>query len=391
MATPGQRPTTSAFTVIAGARAASENVLAREVFGVDSFNDLTTDVRSKLRLLADDAAFEITNLSKWYMLWDPSWGGPVTDGLPPEFNELFRLMWTERAFRVFRSAEEGTSYAKEVVAPGFRRVADAVGTISSFGNLSEFDDATSIDLIMRSAFSVTVRQRDPVVPPFEEGYRTIRAEFVKLWEERRWSFRIRHVSLSIAADGSVSFTEGDINQFDGFASKNIWLSDNRGSFSVAWLDSERFVQARAALTASSNPKARPRWFYVEDHGDTTVINWAPEPDKVYAGVANIIIKAPPFAADPNSTASTNGLNSLPPPFRHHLRDRVLARLLSKWGREDTDAARWLKTVKDDRDELADNWVERGAEASNARPKTFADRLGELASSRGNRGLIGDLG
>ena len=98
-----QIPTTLPFTVLSGARDEAEDILAREVFGTDEFSDLSNSNQSKLLTLADDAAFELTNLAKWYMLWDAPWSGPDVREFPAECNELFRLLWTARALRVFRS------------------------------------------------------------------------------------------------------------------------------------------------------------------------------------------------------------------------------------------------------------------------------------------------
>ena len=383
-----QIPTTLPFTVPSGARDDAKDILAREVFGTDDFSDLSNSNQSKLLTLADDAAFELTNLAKWYMLWDAPWSGPDVREFPAEFNELFRLMWTERALRVFRSNTDAVEYRKEVVDPQFRSVVDNIGNSDKFGDFTHQHDLTTVTAFMESLISVCIRQRTPVIPPYEEGYRTIREEFVKLWEERRWSFRVRSVTLLISGtDGSVGFDTGDIDQFDGFASKFIWLTDGGGTHKVMWLDSERFTRARAQSLASPSTTGRPVAFFTEDIGTSTRVHWVPNPNKDYTGVANIIIKAPPFAANPDVGGEFTGLNHLPSVFRHHLRDRCLARLLSKYGREDNDAQRWLNIVAKDTAELADNWAERGAEAANAKPLTFANRVRELTSYRGG-GIIG---
>lgn len=394
MAVPGQRPLNANFTVISGTRAVDEDMYAREVFGVQNFTDLATDIRDKSRLLADDAAYEVTNIAQWWHFEEEGFTNTVADKLLEEFNEVFRLMWIQRGIRMFRSEEQSDAYQKNVVGPMLLRTVDHLNSQGTQGRLADadsYDDPFSINIMLRSLISILVKQRTPVIPAVNDAARTIREEFVKLWEARRWTFRVRHTTFTIQADGSILLPEGVETQFDGFASKNIWINGTGSSRSTCiWLDSNRFAGAKAYYESGITPSTGlPRYFFWEDRGTIQVIHWVPTPDQAYTAFANILIKAPNFAVFADDSSDNNGLNNMPSPFRHHLRDRCVARLLSRYGREDTDAARWLQTVDAEFQEMADNWAERGAEASSVVPQAGDRMLRQQTSHRGSS-IIGQI-
>jgi hypothetical protein len=368
-----------------GAQREHQDILAREVFGVNTYSQLSTDTRQSLSQLADDAAFDIVNIGKWFMLTDPDFTNQITSDLQAEFNELWRLMWTERAYRTFRSPQLAAQYHRDTVEPLYRRVVDNLDTEFLIPASSNWADAISLETMMRSIIGILVSQRTPVIPGVSEAMRTIREEYVKLWEERRWSFKVRHTTLQIATTGAVNFGDDGTTDFgfDGFASKYIWIISNSRPYKCQWLDSTRFAQAKAEYDQLATSTGRPRYFYTEDWGSDPLIHWAPDPDQAYTGYANILLRAPAFSGDHSDNGTGNGLNSLPPPFRGHLRDRVVARLLSKWGREDTDAKRLFVQVRSDAIELTDNWSERGAEASAVAPPAGNKMVRQLRSYRGS--------
>lgn len=390
MAAPPQRPTDSPFERQGGVQNAHRDILAREVFGVDGWSNLASETQQTLSQLCDDAAYEIVNLAKWFHITDSSFdeiSGSFADDLSEEFNELHRLMWTERAYRVFRSPQLAAEYNKATVMPAFYRAVDSFDPNFYFVSAGAWGDNISLDTMLRTVIGTLVRQRTPVIPPVEEGLRTIREEFVKLWESNRWPFRVRHTTLNIdGTDGSVTFgtEEEGFEGFDGFASKHIYILDSSGIVhKCEWLDSTRFSIAKAQCDASTNTSTgRPVYFFTEDRGSVQAIHWAPDPDDDYTAYANIIIKPPTFTSL-TSNSSLNGLNSMPAAFRAHLRDTVIAKLLSKWGREDTDAKRLLAQIQMDSIQLADDWAERGAEAASVVPGAGFRMVNDLRSHRGS--------
>jgi hypothetical protein len=379
-----QQPTSTPFSLPAGTRATHQDFIAREVFGVDTFASLTTAVQQQLLLLSDDVGYEVTNLAKWYLLTDANYATPATSDLPSQFNELFRLSWVAKALRVYRSPQKGAEYRQTFVVPAVQEIAehyDPDFNITSGSSLATVSDNLSVNMLARSIISALVRQRHPVIPPFSEGIRTIREEFVKLWEAKRWPFRIRHVQFTIEADGSITLPAGSYG-FDGFASKIIGISSNNVDRQIKWIDSTRFVQLSTLMNVNPPLTGTPQYFYTEDRGNIQVIHWLPKPDTAISAWANIIIKAPMLATNYNDNSDDNGLNNLPQPFRGHLRGRVIAALLSRWGREDVDSNRAIAAVRAEWAELVDNWASRGAEESNARPHQVAPWIQTLSSWRG---------
>jgi hypothetical protein len=347
--------------------------------------------------LADDAAFEITNLAKWYTLTDPSFTSPEDLApeagfhatLPEEFNEAWRLLWTAKAMRTFRSHEAGAAYAQEQANPAIQRAAEHYDAQFNFMGQwpqAALEDNVSMADVMRSVINIMIRQRTIVIPPFSEAARSLREEFVKLWEGGRWRFRVRHYSITIdALTASINFDEGDPKQFDGFASKHIHLlSAERGMrYKVAWLDPERFAEARTFWNSGAvTTTGVPRYFTTEDRGTLQAIHFLPQPDIDYNGFAAILIKGPTFSADPFDDTDSNGLNQMPQPFRAHLRDRLIGTLLSQWGREDVDCQRWLTKIESDFAKLADDWTEAGAEAYSARKHPGSSLVQGQLSHRG---------
>jgi len=397
---PGQRPISWGNPPfdpnagdLSGSRAPDSDMYAREVFGVADWATLAADVRAKSKVLADDAAYELTNIAQWYHLDDAEFTGVETSDLQREFNELWRVMWITKGIRMFRDSDKAIAYEKNIVAPALQRAVDFLNQKTDFlADIDSFTDDISLEKMMKSVLGIVVRQRTPVIPPVNEAARTIREEFVKLWESDRWNFRVRHTSMTINTDGSVDFgTEGDIDQFDGFASKYMIVLDANSIRSrIVWLDSTRFAEAKAYFDNRSVSTGVPRFFFTEDRGSSTIIHWAPDPGATYTAYANILIKAPSFSTDQTDDAPTNGLNSLPQPLRAHLRDIVSAKLLSKWGREDVDAKRNLDMIAKDRAELIDDWTERGAEASSPVPRAGYNMIKEQSSYRGGSPIIGQF-
>ena len=232
--------------------------------------------------------------------------------------------------------------------------------------------------LLRSVIGILIRQRTPVIPPFMEGQRTVRDEFVKLWEGRRWAFRLRMKKMTITTDGELLNPAGDTDKFDGLASKNIvLLTSNNQRYRLDWVDATRAASISAFYDGKTG---RPRFFFDEDRGTIQGIHFWPKPDKTYDAFAGIIIGPPPFLTSANVK---DAFAQLPVPFRAHLRDKIIARLLSDFGREDVDAARALRNVEREERALARAWDYKGSSRYNARGHHHLAYLNDTMSYRGN--------
>lgn len=335
----------------------------REVFG-DAYDALSATFKADANDEFLNAFFDVTNLAKWWLLTDPSYVNPdppELDELPPEFNEVFKLVIVSKLLRRFRGGPEGHIYWTQNVVPAIQRVGENIAP--QFNISTTLDDSISINSLRRSIISILVRQRTPVIPPFDASDRTIREEFVKLWEARKWSFRVRPMKLNLAISGDLTPASGPTYKFRGIASKYFMLrTSNNVRHKIQWSDSTRFAEQKAAYDGTTGT---PRFFFDWAEGDTERIEWAPMPDQAYVLFANIFI-GPPNFTNANDSTIDNGLSSLPVPFRANLRDMVIGKLMSLWGREDTDAARVLATAEKERISLAPMWADRGASRHTAR-------------------------
>jgi len=255
-------------------------------------------------------------------------------------------------------------------------------------------DEMTLNTIRRYVIAILVRQRTPVIPPFNQAHQIIRAEFVKLWNAKRWSFRVRHKRLTIdSATNGITLAAGDTDTIDGIASKHMTIRTSNGSRrKIVWLDSERFTQAAAFFGGSDpagDPAPRtgtPRYFFDEDTGSPPpIIHLLPVADQDYDVYVNVVVGCPPFST--GTVDSNNALGQLPPEFRHWLADKVVAVMLSKWGREDVDAARAMRESKREFDELSTAWADRGAHRYTARGHHHVKFLRDRASFWGSN-IIG---
>ena len=331
--------------------------------------------------------FDVSNIMQWYALTEQSYTNPsdATDGvLPATANEFFKLKWLSRGIRRFRSAEKSLEFEKSQVEPAQQRL--LLFMVANFNQSNSYaNDAMSINSIRREVLTILVRQRSPVVPPFETMGSLIRSEFVKLWEHRRWNFRVRLKNASITTDGDLTLPEGDTDTFDGIASKNIVIKGSSGGrFNIVWADAERFAQ----LSAHFDKVGRPRFFSDEDHGTPpTAILFKPAPDKAYNVFFKMIVGVPEFSDNPNST---QGFAKLPIVFRHNLKEVVLAKALSMWGREDIDAKRALDNALGEREAFAGRWEDKGSSRYTARAHNL-DAILRNQTSYPFRGAMGQIG
>lgn len=360
--------------------------IARELFGSD-WGDLSAEFVTDLNALETDAFFDVSNIMQWYALTEQSYTDPsdAANGLlPATANEFFKLKWLARGFRRFKSPEKGLEFEKSQVEPALQRL--LLFMVANFNQSNSYaNDAMSINSIRREVLTILVRQRSPVVPPFETMGALIRSEFVKLWEHRRWNFRVRLKNGSITTDGDLTLPEGDTDTFDGLASKNIVIKGSSGGrFNIVWADAERFAQ----LSAHFDKVGRPRFFSDEDQGTPpTSVIFKPTPDKAYNVFFKMIVGVPEFSDDPNST---QGFSKLPIVFRHNLKEVVMAKALSMWGREDIDAKRALDNALGEREAFAGRWEDKGSSRYTARAHNL-DKILRNLTSYPFTGAIGQIG
>jgi hypothetical protein len=365
----------------------SQDFVAREVFGVDNYSALTGNFATDLDLIEDDAFFEVSNLAKWWVYTDPQYTGPAnaadasTNAIPAVFSELFRSMWAAKAIRRFHNPQKGAMYFKEHTAPLFERVAQHFEALTEFNDPTTPSTAMSVNSLRRAAIAVLVRQRTPVVPPFVTSRTTIVNEYNKLWEERRWMFKIRHVKVTIDTSGNILLPDPPEGEqqitVDGIASKHIIVMDAQNiRYDIAWLDSERFVQAAARYDGDTG---RPRFFFLEDKGSLPpIIRLLPTPDTTYTAFMNVLMGPPAITSD----VATEAFDRLPLPLRAHLQNRVTGTMIHQWGKEDNDSLRWLNLIEKERAMFGPEWDYKGSHEFSARGHHHHDFIRSLASFRG---------
>jgi hypothetical protein len=384
---PGQQPirTPVPVTDIAVTTAGSiRDEVVKETLGVPAASVTSADVNNTVTQLGYDAFYRVTEEAKWYSEVSVRDGqpDPIGSELPDIWNELFRAEWIVRAMRRFRSPQSAQAFTAQYLVPLQQRIADHYTADWNSPTVLAIDTVTPGDL-RRSALAYLVRQRTPFFPPIDEVDRVVRDEFVKLWNECSWEFKKRVVCLLITTGGDV-LSETNI-VFDGMASEKFWIRTEGGSvFPVCWVDASRFAERLARLVET---KGRPRYFYDLDHGTEKKVVLLPRPDKNYEAFAVIFIAAPNFL----NQDDTDGISNLPVEFRTNLRDFVIAKLMSKGGREDVDAARELfRVAREERERFAQAWDDKGASRSQAQSQIQREWVNSL-TSRSFTEIIGSLG
>lgn len=386
-----------------------QNEVVKEVLGIGGGRTaLSGAFQTTIDHLSDDTFFDYTNLLKWWVYTDDAFDEPdgpapvndpgvAVDSIPAVFNEFFRLGLATRCYRAWRSAEKADAYWKAHAAPLMERLATYFDATFGTQTPGRAADDMTLNTLRRYVIAILIRQRTPVIPPFNQSHQIIRAEFVKLWNSKRWTFRVRHKRLLIdAATNGITLPAGDNDIIDGIASKHMTLRMSDGTRRrVIWLDSERFAEAAAFFGGSdpnaTNPAPRtgtPRYFFDEDTGTPPpIIHLLPIADRDYDVFVNVVVGAPSFTT--GTVDANNALGQLPPEFRHWLADKIVAVMLSKWGREDVDAARALRESKREFDELSVAWADRGAHRYTARGHHQVKFIRDRASFWGSN-ILGQL-
>lgn len=345
-----QRPVLTAAT-----QTATRPRVVREVFGSSvAYTDLSTDQQASVDAAMNDAFMDVTNRAKWYAEIDPS-----TLDLPTEWNELFAAMAVAKLKREFRSPQDFHAHWTAYCDPLFERIERQYAANWLSSNPLASDDVT-IRSLRRAVLAVLVRQRTPVFIPPVDVDTVSREEFVRLWHCRWWQFRKRGPQkVTIKTDGSIVSANSDT--VSALASRYFVLqgavaddASNRLHSTVQWLDATRAAEIASRLEGTTG---RPRYFYDTLVSGVRSVLVLPTPDQDYSAWVVFYIDAPAFTT--GGSGSGDGFRQLPIPLRSHLRDRVVAKLLSDAGMEDTDASRKIASVARDFELLAQQYDDGG--------------------------------
>ena len=362
----GQRPILTPETVTS-----ARDPVVREVFGVTAtFSTLSTAQQTVVTQEINSAFMEVVARGKWFANIDPT-----TTDLPTDWNELLRQIAVAKLKRQFRSPADYALHWKAYVEPLQDRIADhyTVSWATAIPLASDLADYRSVRL---AAAAVLIRQRHPVFWPLADIDRVVHDEFVRLWYSKWWNFRRRPSKLTLKTDGTI-VSAGDL-PFAGLASKYFVVEGSGGRSRCTWVDSTRAAQIACAYDGETG---KPLYFTDSFSGGRPTIALYPIPDEEYTAFAVIYAGA----RDP-SPAKVDGIRDLPPPFRTHLRDRVIATILSQAGREDTDAGRWVQRVEHDFNLHCGQYDDGGPAHSTAGPHHIGRTLGALVSYDGTGNL-----
>ena len=301
----------------------------------------------------DHAKRRVDEIRKWYVEFDTNYVGEAAGD--ESWTELVELEVTERLIRQFRSVQDADTFRKTAIASLLGQI---VSTASETWDTAaaSVGTATTVAGIRKSVISILIRQTVPVFPPLEVLERFVAEEHVMLWDSRKWRFRRRPMQMTLAVSGDVS-SSVDLGNIDGFASKIIYLKDSNNVVTeVHWKDSTRWAELMAHYEGESTGK--PRYFYLQPGGGAPGISWFPEPDAEYKAFAVAYTRC-------DNTGDTEaGISDLPPSFRMHLRDRIVARMLMLFG-DDKDARMWAAKVEKDYRSLLAEFDDAGSIEWNA--------------------------
>lgn len=153
----------------------------------------------------------------------------------------------------------------------------------------------------------------------------IETAVTEIWNEADWKFKRRLVTLTIATDGTV--TASDSVLVDKIIDDRIQYDAPEGGFAIS-VDYETIVDYKAADTTDS----KPLYFHLLRDGDN--LSWIFErtPDKEYTAKAMVTMQTPSMSSQ--ATMNT-ALGSFPTDFHGVVKDRVLATVMERLGRPQT--------------------------------------------------------
>jgi len=138
----------------------------------------------------------------------------------------------------------------------------------------------------------------------------------EIWNGSQWHFRRRPATMTIAANGTVTFDLAGGEVFDSFATRKWYYTDVRDELEWAQGDAMQMMRANTAETG------RPRFIRTVDKGSTKAFTLHPAPDKQYTLRGEVFIAGPAIPA--NATDAT-WLDLFPTEFRTAIRDMCVLR------------------------------------------------------------------
>jgi hypothetical protein len=336
-----------------------------EVFGRTTNVPIDLDDGGVWEGYIDHAKRRVDEIRKWYSsanIGDTYLDEAVGDD---SWTELIELEVTERLIRQFRSVQDAANFRQSAIASLLGQIVSTVSRdwSSNFGS----NENTTPYSLRQSVIDILLHQDTPIFPSLTEIDKAIYEEHAMLWDSRHWRFRRKPTWFEIATTGNVTVA-GTSATFDGIASKIIYIKGTNNVVTEChWQDSTRWAHLMASF-ANETTTGRPKYFYLIPKGDSTSIQWLPEPDAVYQGFAVVYDEAPSLGSGSNSS----GFGHWPISFRMHLRDRIVARALLLYGEED-NAKLWAAKVEKDYLSLLAEFDDTGSNEWNAayfRPARF---------------------
>lgn len=126
----------------------------------------------------------------------------------------------------------------------------------------------------------------------------------ELWHLAPWSFRRLPVTLTIAANGTVTAADSadaavDYSRIDSY---RLYYGDTQKG-SISWADTDTM----AAMKALASDAGRPEFFRVHRDGDDVVWTFYPAPDQEYTVRAEVSIDGPPAITASGSSSDLAGI------------------------------------------------------------------------------------
>lgn len=168
----------------------------------------------------------------------------------------------------------------------------------------------------------TVRQKPPLMPPFESVDAAIDWALKWCWNKGPWTYRRRQVTATISALGAVSFDLAAGEVFDSLASFNLYYTDEPWSaVPIRWADADTMAEAKSW---DGTTTGRPTLYRIQTTGSTPAWLFSPAPDAAYTARCEVLVRAP---ADPDSATDTAPFDAFAAEHIQNLRDLALAKLL----------------------------------------------------------------
>jgi hypothetical protein len=198
-----------------------------------------------------------------------------------------------------------------------------------------------------------------------------------LWHSHRWNFRRRMVTMTIAANGAVTFDLPAGESFHSLASKSLAYTDETGT-ELFWLEGQDMARAKAA-DDDEGSTGRPEYFRAEHRVAGLTWHFSPAPDAEYTLRGEVFIAAPAAAANATDTAP---FDKFPAAFRPMFPDLVLGKILHDNGK---DAGGKYHSALDQINTLAPIYEDRGAPEQSL---AVSDEYGDLNQLMGGSTRIG---